>query len=86
MIERIERALSAMEREQCPACDGEGFFIEEDHDEDGYRAWQVGCEECAGKGWVIREPCIACGAPVNIDRPAVEQEHDKGCPVVEEVR
>lgn len=84
LSERIERIASAMDKEQCPLCEGTGSLTEEDHDEYGYRVWEVGCRECDGNGWVIREPCIVCGAPVNINRPVAEQDHDAGCMVAEQ--
>ena len=83
MTAGIERALSVFDgKEQCPACDGEGYTLIEDHDEDGYRADRHGCTLCDGLGWVIREPCIACGAPITLgaDEP---YEHDGGCPLAD---
>lgn len=87
MAERIERTLSVMdEKEQCDGCDGNGYVLVEGDDGEGYYATQEGCSECAGEGWVIREPCLVCGAPVNINRPLADQDHDDGCMAVEEVR
>ncbi len=85
MAERIERTLSVLDdKEECPGCDGMGYVIIEGDDGIGYYAQQATCDECHGEGWVIREPCLVCGAPVNINQPADEQDHDGGCMTAEQ--
>ena len=81
----IERALSVFDgKEMCPGCDGEGGYWDDQtgQPDEPQGGSMITCRTCAGNGWVIREPCIACGAPITLgaDEP---EEHDEGCPLAD---
>jgi len=74
------------EWEQCSNCDGEGAYWDDQtgQPDEPQGGRMLTCEACAGTGEVIREPCIACGAPITVEPNSIDtsEQHDAGCPAV----